>query len=104
MSLRRWLRGFAWICVLPMVPLAIPAIAGAAGDLVYVGTYTGHGSQGIYAFRFDPASGESVSLGLAAETENPSLLAVDPKGRFLMSRTGGMTASWCSASMPKAGS
>jgi len=83
MSLRRWLRGFAWICVLPMVPLAIPAIAGAAGDLVYVGTYTGHGSQGIYAFRFDPAGGGSVSLGLAAETENPSFLAVDPKGRFL---------------------
>lgn len=83
MSLRQWLRGFAWICVLPMVPLAIPAIAGAAGDIVYVGTYTGHGSQGIYAFRFDPASGGSVSLGLAAETENPSFLAVDPKGRFL---------------------
>lgn len=25
--------------------------------LVYVGTYTGHGSQGIYAFRFDEATG-----------------------------------------------
>jgi 6-phosphogluconolactonase len=83
MSLRRWLRGFARTCLLPIVPLAIPAIAGAAGDLVYVGTYTGHGSQGIYAFRFDPASGGSVSLGLAAETENPSFLTVDPKGRFL---------------------
>ena len=83
MGLRRWLRGFARICVLPMVLLAIPAIAGAAGDLVYVGTYTGHGSRGIYAFRFDPAGGGSVSLGLAAATENPSFLAVDPKGRFL---------------------
>jgi len=82
-SLRRWLRGFAWIGLLTLAPLAIPAIAGAAGDLVYVGTYTGHGSQGIYAFRFDPASGESVPLGLAARTDQPSFLAVDPQGRFL---------------------
>jgi 6-phosphogluconolactonase len=50
---------------------------------VYVGTYTGKGSEGIYAYRFDPATGETRSLGLAAATDNPSFFAVDPNGRFL---------------------
>jgi 6-phosphogluconolactonase len=51
--------------------------------LVYVGTYTGKGSKGIYAYRFDPATDQLTSLGLAAETINPSFLAVHPSRRFL---------------------
>jgi 6-phosphogluconolactonase len=51
--------------------------------LLYVGTYTKGASKGIYAYRFDPKSGELAPLGLAAETENPSFLAVDPGQRFL---------------------
>lgn len=51
--------------------------------LVYVGTYTGRGSQGIYAYRFDAASGRVTPLGLAAESTNPTFLAVAPSGRFL---------------------
>jgi 6-phosphogluconolactonase len=51
--------------------------------LFYVGTYTDHGSKGIYAYRFDSATGESTSLGLAAETTAPSFLAIAPSGRFL---------------------
>ena len=35
--------------------------------LVYVGTYTDHGSKGIYAYRFDARTGQSTALGLAAE-------------------------------------
>jgi 6-phosphogluconolactonase len=50
---------------------------------MYVGTYTGKGSEGIYLFQFDPGTGEVRSKGLAARTENPSFLAVDPTGRFL---------------------
>ena len=52
-------------------------------NLVYVGAYTGPNSKGIYAYRFDPATGGLTSLGLAAETTNPSYLAVDPTRRFL---------------------
>ncbi len=52
-------------------------------DLVFVGTYTGHGSQGIYAYRFDLETGQTTSIGLVAETENPTFLAVHPSGRFL---------------------
>jgi 6-phosphogluconolactonase len=57
--------------------------APAAEYLVYVGTYTGAGSEGISAYRFNPASGETTPLGLAAVSDNPSFLAVDPGGRFL---------------------
>jgi 6-phosphogluconolactonase len=50
---------------------------------IYVGTYTEKSSKGIYAFRFDPVSGETDSIGLVAETTNPSFLAVDPNFRYL---------------------
>ncbi|MGC2400252.1 MAG: lactonase family protein [Acidobacteriaceae bacterium] len=46
-------------------------------SLVYVGTYTVRGSQGIYAYSFDSDSGNLRLLGLAAETTNPTFLAVD---------------------------
>lgn len=64
--------------------------------LVYVGTYTnweelgpnrrnppGEASKGIYAFRFDRGSGELTSLGLAAETRNPTYVTFSPSGRNL---------------------
>jgi 6-phosphogluconolactonase len=53
--------------------------------LVYVGTYTGEKSQGIYAYRLDLASGKCASLGLAAEVKSPSFLAVHPNRKFLYS-------------------
>jgi 6-phosphogluconolactonase len=70
--------------------------------LIYVGTYTGPSSKGIYAFRFDPDSGKSTSLGLVAESTNPSFLAIDPSQRYLYAvnevgdykggKTGGVSA------------
>ena len=56
-----------------------------ADRIMYVGTYTRAPSKGIYAYRLR-ASGELTAMGsagLAAETENPSFLAVHPNGRFL---------------------
>jgi 6-phosphogluconolactonase len=46
--------------------------------LVYVGTYTGPSSKGIYAYRFDAVAGKSTKLGVAAETTNPSFLVINP--------------------------
>jgi 6-phosphogluconolactonase len=51
--------------------------------ILYVGTYTGTESKGIYAYRFDTATGKLTSLGLAGETSNPSFLAVHPNHQFL---------------------
>jgi 6-phosphogluconolactonase len=48
---------------------------------VYVGTYTGRGSEGIYVCTLDCSSGALKVVGKAAGLENPSFLALDPKGR-----------------------
>jgi 6-phosphogluconolactonase len=57
--------------------------ATAAGRLLWIGTYTGPQSQGIYAFRFDDETGTLSPLGLAAETASPSFLALHPNGKVL---------------------
>ena len=58
--------------------------APSGGDyFLYAGTYTRQKSKGIYAWKFHPADGSLESIGLAAETSNPSFLAVHPNGRFL---------------------
>src|SRR3954468_13101702 len=51
--------------------------------VVYVGTYTDSGSKGVYSFRFDAKTGSFGSLELAATSDNPSFLVVDPSHRFL---------------------
>lgn len=66
-------------CLAPLAPAAAPD-----EFIVYVGTYTRkNDSKGIYAWRFDAASGRLAPLGLAAETVNPSFVALRPGGRFL---------------------
>jgi 6-phosphogluconolactonase len=53
------------------------------GMRVYIGTYTGAKSKGIYVSQFDPATGKLGPAELAVQTANPSFLAVHPEGRFL---------------------
>src|SRR5256885_5719267 len=55
----------------------------AGNYLIYVGTYTTEQSKGIYAYRFNAATGQFVPLGLAAETRNPAFFAVDPHHKNL---------------------
>ncbi len=52
-------------------------------QLVYVGTYTGNGSEGIYAYRFNPENGKLNPIGLVAKTDNPSFITIDSAGQFL---------------------
>ncbi len=72
------------------VALVVPARgadapAGAKGDsmLVYVGTYSGPKSKGIYMMRFDPATGALTPPEVAAESANPSFLTLHPNRKFL---------------------
>lgn len=51
--------------------------------LVYIGTYTGEHSQGVYVSRFDPRTGALGPPELAVESPNPSFLAVHPSGNVL---------------------
>lgn len=50
---------------------------------VYVGTYTGQKSRGIYSFVLDAQTGEATEPELAGEATNPSFLAAHPSGRYL---------------------
>ena len=50
---------------------------------VYIGTYTGGPSKGIYAYEFKTSSGALKQIGLAAETESPSFLAIHPNNEIL---------------------
>src|SRR3954471_17237413 len=53
--------------------------------LVYVGTYTGQKSKGIYAYRLEMKTGDLTPLGLAAETPSPTFLAIHPNHKVLYS-------------------
>lgn len=71
--------------------LTITAALAAAADQqptgealrIFVGTYTSGASKGIYTGRLDLATGALSLEGVAAETKNPSFVALHPKGRFL---------------------
>jgi 6-phosphogluconolactonase len=65
--------------------LAMAALASGASKgehLVYVGTYTGAKSKGIYAFRMN-GEGKLTPVGLVAEVTSPSFLAVHPSRKYL---------------------
>jgi 6-phosphogluconolactonase len=52
--------------------------------IAYVGTYTAKTtSKGIYAYRFDAEKGQLTPIGVAAESADPSFLAVHPNGKYL---------------------
>lgn len=55
----------------------------AAEYRVFVGTYTGGESRGIYSFSLDASEEKIEAFRLAAEAKNPSFLAVHPNRRFL---------------------
>jgi len=81
-----------------MKRLATPVVVGALLALTsatdassvsnagqFMGTYTTGEIKGIYAYRYDAASGEMSSLGLVAITVNPSFAAVDARRNILYS-------------------
>ena len=82
------------------------AIAGGSADksaanrkyLVFVGTYTTKTeSRGIYGYEFDADTGKLTPKGVAAETPDPSWVAVHPSGKFLYAANEAGKASTVSA-------
>jgi 6-phosphogluconolactonase len=52
--------------------------------IAYLGTYTTKtDSKGIYAYRFDAATGQLTAGAVVAESTDPSFVAVHPSGKFL---------------------
>ena len=75
--------GTATVILVTGLSPEITSARAAKNGLVYVGTYTDHESKGIYAYRFDSRTGRLTSLGLTAESANPSFLTSDSRGNFL---------------------
>src|SRR5260221_9802007 len=69
---------------------------------IYIGTYTGPKSKGIYMTRLDPVTGSLSAPEVAAELKNPSFLTIAPSQKFLYAigevdefkgqKTGGISA------------
>ncbi len=101
MRIAGWMIGKACLRVAPgIMGVAMAAMAGMAPQkalaadsaqheryFVYVGTYTGHDSKGIYQFRFDEKTGTLTAVGLAAEIANPSFLVTGPAHHHLYAVT-----------------
>ncbi len=71
------------VALISVTLTAAPPPSAGSGYYAYVGTYTNKGSKGIYVYRFDTGSGKLESIGLAAETPNPTFLAVHPNRKYL---------------------
>lgn len=66
-----------------LIFLLVLTVSAAAETLVYLGTYTGGESKGIYRSTLDETTGELSDPVLAAELENPSFLVVSPDQNYL---------------------
>ncbi|MGC1767587.1 MAG: lactonase family protein [Candidatus Acidiferrales bacterium] len=75
--------GLFLAAVLTLTAFTSAHATGATKERVYIGTYTEHGSKGIYVCEFDPSTGTLTPPGLAAATADPSFLVVSPDRRFL---------------------
>src|SRR5437867_2602169 len=95
-----------WSFLLPLLILISPLCSRAAETpkeyRVFIGTYTGARSKGIYSSRLNMKTGELTPPELAAETANPTFLTIHPKksvlyaaneiGKFEGKSSGGVTA------------
>jgi 6-phosphogluconolactonase len=75
------LRNHIFILALTLASLFAQSKGGKAR--IYVGTYTGPESKGIYTCDFSMADGSIKDLQLAAEVQNPSFVTVHPNKKFV---------------------
>ncbi len=92
------------LSVMFLAAAGLPAADSPKGDTlrVYIGTYTGGKSKGIYLLEMDATSGALTSKGVVGEVKSPSFVAIHPNHKFLYSvnemdtldgkKTGGVTA------------
>lgn len=73
----------AMIITSPVRSETTPMTPADSSSIVFVGTYTGKGSEGIYRFLLNHESGELKPDGLAAKITSPSFLAVSADRKYL---------------------
>ena len=57
-------------------------------DVIYVGTFSGRGSQGLYVFELDRKTGDLSAVQSVDDRDGPNFQALHPNGRFLYSVSG----------------
>ena len=77
--------------VFALAALVLLIFVGACGsgpsgqEVIYVGTYSGEGSQGLYAFSFDRGSPSMSQLQAIDTWESPNFQTLHPNGGYLYS-------------------
>lgn len=71
------------LAALCFITVVCTAAEQASSYLMYVGTYTGPNSKGIYGYRYETRTGKLQPMGVMAEVENPSWLTLHPSERYL---------------------
>lgn len=80
------MKSLLFVIMLPLISATLGptnSLLKGGKAIVYVGTFRGETSKGIYAFRFDNSSGKLEPLGLMAEASRPLFLALHPDRHFL---------------------
>jgi len=74
----------------------LQAFAQPSRDLLFVGTYSIRGSEGVYVFSFDRKSGTLSPVGTAKNAKSPSFLAVHPSGKYVyaVNENGGSVSAY----------
>ncbi|MDB5200502.1 MAG: lactonase family protein [Chitinophagaceae bacterium] len=73
--------------------LSVSLAASCQKYFLFIGTYTGSGSKGIYVYTFDASTGKAQWVSNTADVVNPSYLAIAPGGSFLYACTETITAN-----------
>ena len=63
--------------------MSMTAQAQSAKEIMYVGTYSTRGSEGIYVFEFDRKAGTMQPIQATTNGKSPSFLALHPTGKYL---------------------
>lgn len=72
-----------------MVSTGLAAQAQSGKEMMYVGTYSVRGSEGIYVFEFDRKAGTMQPVQVVSNAKSPSFLAIHPSGNYLYSANEG---------------
>ncbi|GAB3987570.1 lactonase family protein [Spirosoma daeguense] len=73
------------LLVMSLLGLSLTAQAQSGKEIMYVGTYSLRGSEGIYVFEFDRKAGTMQPLQSVSNVKSPSFLALHPSGNYLYS-------------------
>ncbi|MCU7551453.1 lactonase family protein [Chitinophagaceae bacterium LB-8] len=67
--------------IIPFLLLSLNSMAQSFH--LFIGTYTGTGSKGVYVYRFHSGNGDVEAISSTDSLDNPSYLAIAPGGKYI---------------------